>query len=116
MFRTACFLANRCGLSRDDARVYLKYYSETRSDPRWSDKEIEQKLDDAYGPEHYNPIGVFGNSQRTKALQTMRQAARKHLASNLNASLTAIKRPSLCPRSQVAMMDRFPCHKSGCPH
>jgi hypothetical protein len=63
-FRVACFLANDCALSRDDATIYLRYYSETRCDPPWSEEEIEHKLDDAFGPRHFAPTGCFWEKQR----------------------------------------------------
>jgi hypothetical protein len=97
MFRTACFLANRCGLSRDDARVYLKYYSETRSDPPWSDKEIEQKLDDAYGPEHYNPIGDFWKQPKNQGVTNNAPGRKETFSEQLEREFNGHQAPQPLP-------------------
>jgi hypothetical protein len=97
MFRTACFLANRCGLSRDDARVYFKYYSETRSDPPWSDKEIEQKLDDAYGPEHYNPTGDFWKQPKNQGVTNNAPGRKETFSEQLEREFNGHQAPQPLP-------------------
>jgi hypothetical protein len=47
-FRLANVLVDDWACDREEAIRYLHYYSQTRCEPPWSDKEIEHKVDDAF--------------------------------------------------------------------
>jgi hypothetical protein len=46
-FRVACVLAQKFGLSFEEAWPLLKEWSELTCEPPWSDRELEHKLSDA---------------------------------------------------------------------
>lgn len=56
-YRLACALVNGWALDRDEAIRWMRYYSETRCDPPWTDKEIGHKVDDAMKAAHTKPRG-----------------------------------------------------------
>jgi predicted ArsR family transcriptional regulator len=87
-FRVACILVNGFALSREEAIRYMRYYSETRSKPPWSEHEMAHKIDDALKASHQKPRGHLlskkadhapaqeHQGRNTKYLESSRKAMR----------------------------------------
>jgi AAA domain len=72
-YRAACALCWGFALCREDALRFLYYYSSTRSQPPWSQTELEHKVDDALKEtRHQKPRGHLlgeGELERLLAIQ-----------------------------------------------
>lgn len=57
LYAVACFLIVRCGFSIEEARSIFEEFNQTRSEPPWSDSDLDHKLSDAEKEE--GPRGEF---------------------------------------------------------
>jgi hypothetical protein len=74
-FRVACLLVNGWALDRDQALHYLRYYSENRCKPPWTDKEMAHKIDDALDAPHTKAYGYLRDTERQKPEQAQPEAS-----------------------------------------